>query len=228
MLSGALEGSGAALGRGFSSASTGGFFSAGGGGFFSAGAGLGVLLCSAARRLLAGEGCSGGAAGSVGAGAGVGALCCGPAGGGWCRGEPLDGAFGVGSGIGAGSPRLPSSSRWVWQFKHSHSFFCKRMEGKVEIPGASPQRGSADGTHGDGAEDSAQANQITGFGGACRVIAIPCKPSTSSGNPPLPLSRTQGCAARGTTAAAQGLHTLPHNPSASPALSFFSLAVFWF
>lgn len=109
-LSGALEGSGAALGRGFSSAGTGGFFSAGGGGFFSAGAGLGVLLCSAARRLLAGEGCCSGGAGSAGTGAGVGALCW-PAAGGWCRGEPLDGGFGVGSGIGAGSPRLPSSSR---------------------------------------------------------------------------------------------------------------------
>lgn len=102
VLSGALQGSGAALGSSFSSA--------GSGGFFSAGAGLEVLLCSAAQRVLVGEGCrSGGAAGS--GGAGMGALCCWPVAGGWCRGEPVGGCFGAGSGIGAGSPRLPSSSR---------------------------------------------------------------------------------------------------------------------
>lgn len=149
-LSGALEGSGAALGSGFSSA--------GAGGFFSAGAGLGVLLCSAARRLLAGEGCrSRGATGSVGAG--TGAFCCWLAAGGWCRGEPVGGCFGAGIGIGAGSPRLPSSSRCVWQFKHSHSFFCKTEKGKVAFKlreawsqAGTSTRSSADGTHGDGAK----------------------------------------------------------------------------
>lgn len=102
VLSGALEGSGTALGSGFSSA--------GGGGFFSAGAGLWVLLCSAARRVFAGEDCrSEGAAGSAGAGAG--ALCCWPAAGGRCCGELVGVCFGVGIGTGAGSPRLPSSRR---------------------------------------------------------------------------------------------------------------------
>lgn len=31
----------------------------------------------------------------------------------------------MGSGRGVGSPRLPSRSRLVWQFRQSHSVFCK-------------------------------------------------------------------------------------------------------
>lgn len=139
-LGAATDGSGAALGRGFSSASTSGFFS---------GAGLGTLLCSGARRLLAGEGCrSGGATGSAGTGARWLAAV------GWCRGEPLTGCFGAGIGIGAGSARLPSSSLWVWQFRHSHSFFCRTRKGSIMLEiganGASlspvPSR---DGHHGE-------------------------------------------------------------------------------
>lgn len=121
---GAGEGSGAALGSGFSSAGAGGFFS---------GAGLGAGLCSGARRLLAGEGWrSGGAAGSGGAGA------RGTAAGGWWRGEPLAGCFGAGIGTGAGSARLPSSSRCVWQFRHSHSFFCKARKGRAPLATGDP------------------------------------------------------------------------------------------
>lgn len=34
--------------------------------------------------------------------------------------------------MGVGSPRLPSSSRLVWQFRQSHSVFCKQMEEGVD------------------------------------------------------------------------------------------------
>ena len=44
----------------------------------------------------------------------------------WWRGDPIGWCFGDGWGRGRGaSPRLPDIRRWVWQFKHSHSFFCK-------------------------------------------------------------------------------------------------------
>jgi hypothetical protein len=36
----------------------------------------------------------------------------------------------VGRGRGAGSPKLPSSSRLVWQFRQSHSVFCKETGGR--------------------------------------------------------------------------------------------------
>lgn len=45
-------------------------------------------------------------------------------------GAPTGGCCEVGSGRGAGSPRLPSSSRLVWQFRQSHSVFCKEMGGE--------------------------------------------------------------------------------------------------
>lgn len=46
------------------------------------------------------------------------------------RGAPEGGCCEVGSGRGVGSPRLPSSSRLVWQFRQSHSVFCKEMGGE--------------------------------------------------------------------------------------------------
>lgn len=39
---------------------------------------------------------------------------------GWCLGE------GRGTGIGGSSKPPPDMSRWVWQFRHSHSFFSTR------------------------------------------------------------------------------------------------------
>lgn len=44
------------------------------------------------------------------------------------RGAPTGGCCEVGSGSGAGSPRLPSSSRFVWQFRQSHSVFWRKQE----------------------------------------------------------------------------------------------------
>lgn len=47
---------------------------------------------------------------------------------GWCRGEPcLDG----GKRGGGTSPKLPSNSLWVWQFRHNQSFFCKYKKNVV-------------------------------------------------------------------------------------------------
>lgn len=71
-----------------------------------------------------------------------------------------------------------------------------RRKSPVEILGASPQQGSRGGTPGNGAEDSAHPNQVTGCGGACRITAIPCKPSTSNFNPEpraLQPERYHGC-----------------------------------
>lgn len=49
------------------------------------------------------------------------ARCEAPAGGCCCE---------AGSGGGVGSPRLPSSSRLVWQFRQSHSVFCQETGGE--------------------------------------------------------------------------------------------------
>lgn len=117
-LSEVLGGSSDSLGSGLPSDGAEGFFS------WTV---LGNLLCSEVLSCFACERClSWGAdvSGCCGVACGGAPLCCWP---GWCRGDPVGWCFGLGSGIGAGSPRLPSSSLWVWQFKHSHSFFWNTM-----------------------------------------------------------------------------------------------------
>jgi len=132
--------------------------------------------------------------------------------------------------FGSSSTAIRSSA------KHRKERFCYNS-GTFAPAGTTP-RGSADGTHGDGANDS---NRTAAFreastetparaaeGRAALEPSVPYQPRRrdrpSSLHLPLPSSRPQWRSARGTTAVTPGFHALPSDTSASPAFFTSSLA----